>query len=184
MKRTDFPATALLFLLIINTSKKLDCHSIWNPPFVDDSWTVRVMVTPQDALCTTSSSSPSATPCQFYLLLENSRKSNNLGPILRCAAAFGIHTVVAVGYDKCSVDGSHGASKHVRIIAFPLAEQAAAFLREECQCQSLIGLLGCLPDGYAEKGYPVQYNCCDDYEFGSMSRTLDKNTKDNKIWIL
>ena len=49
----------------------------------------------------TSSTFPS-----LYLLLENPRKSNCLGPILRCASAFGIRTVVAVGYDKCSVEGS------------------------------------------------------------------------------
>lgn len=40
-----------------------------------------------------------------YLLLENLRKSNNLGPILRCASAFGITTVIAVGYAKCAVEG-------------------------------------------------------------------------------
>ena len=41
----------------------------------------------------------------IYLLLENPRKSNNLGPILRCASAFGITTVIAVGYAKCAVEG-------------------------------------------------------------------------------
>lgn len=33
---------------------------------------------------------------EVFLLLENPKKSNNLGPILRCAAAFGIRTVVFV----------------------------------------------------------------------------------------
>lgn len=44
-------------------------------------------------------------PTKIYLLVENPRKSNNLGPIIRCANAFGISTIVAIGYAKCSVDG-------------------------------------------------------------------------------
>ena len=42
---------------------------------------------------------------RLFILLENPSKGNNLGPILRCAIAFGINTVVAVGYEKCSVEG-------------------------------------------------------------------------------
>lgn len=44
--------------------------------------------------------------------------------------------------------GSHGASRHVRIIAFPTAEQAVTFLIKERGCKSIVGLLGCLPGGY------------------------------------
>lgn len=43
---------------------------------------------------------------RIYLLLENPKKNNNLGPILRCASAFGITTIVAVGYEKCAVEGT------------------------------------------------------------------------------
>jgi len=43
---------------------------------------------------------------EAFVLLENERKSNNLGPLLRCACAFGVQTIVAVGYDKCAVEGT------------------------------------------------------------------------------
>ena len=98
----------------------------------------------------------SDAPPQIFLLLENPHRSNDLGPILRCASAFGIQTIVAVGYEKCAVEGSHGASKHVQIIAFPTAEQAIAFLQTDCRCVSIIGLLGLLPGGYDSDSYQVE----------------------------
>jgi hypothetical protein len=101
-------------------------------------------------------SSAESLPPRIYILVENPRKGNNLGPIIRCANAFGITTVVAVGFEKCSVEGSHGASKNVEIVAYPTVEQAVAFLRgSECSCQSIIGLLGSMPDGYETDGYTV-----------------------------
>lgn len=101
-------------------------------------------------------SSAESLPPRIFILVENPRKGNNLGPILRCANAFGITTVVAVGFEKCSVEGSHGASKNVEIVAYPTVEQAVAFLRgPECSCRSLIGLLGSMPDGYETGGYAV-----------------------------
>ena len=42
---------------------------------------------------------------ELFLLLENCSKGNNLGSILRCASAFGITTIVAIGFSKCSVQG-------------------------------------------------------------------------------
>jgi len=112
----------------------------------------------------------------IYLLLENPRKSNNLGPILRCASAFGITTVIAVGYAKCAVEGSHGASKHINIIAFPTASQAVQYLRQDLGCDTLLGLLGGLPNGYDDtNGYPVGLlihptrdddNCITDFNHG------------------
>ena len=87
----------------------------------------------------------SRRPPKAYLLLENPRKSNNLGPILRCAAAFGISTVIAIGFSKCSVEGSHGASKYVEIIAFPTVNKAVASLRNECGNVSIVGILCGLP---------------------------------------
>lgn len=51
--------------------------------------------------------------------------------------------------------GSHGASKNVELVDFPTSGQAVEFLRKECQCQSIVGLLGPLPDGYDATGYPV-----------------------------
>lgn len=49
-------------------------------------------------------------PPHIYGLIENPRKGNNLGPFLRCACAFGIDTVVAIGYDKCAVEGQFSTS--------------------------------------------------------------------------
>jgi hypothetical protein len=69
--------------------------------------------------------------CHIVLLLENSRKNNNWGPVLRCASAFGIQTVVFVGFATCCVRGSHGADQHVEIIAFPTVRQAVDFIRHE-----------------------------------------------------
>jgi tRNA G18 (ribose-2'-O)-methylase SpoU len=62
------------------------------------------------------------------LLIENPGKGKNWGPLLRCCAAFGIRTIYVVGYDKCDIRGSHGASKHVTLKAFPTHEQAARAL--------------------------------------------------------
>ena len=82
----------------------------------------------------------------MYLLIENPSKGNNLGPILRCAAAFAVHQVIFVGYEKCGTDGSHGASRHVDIVAFPTFAQAATYLKgDECQVSDVIGVLGDLP---------------------------------------
>jgi hypothetical protein len=43
--------------------------------------------------------------------------------------------------------GSHGAAKHVQLIAFPTHAQAAAFLRNDLNCSVIFGLLGPLPGG-------------------------------------
>lgn len=67
---------------------------------------------------------------EVTLLIENPRKSTNWGPLLRCCAAFGISQIFVVGYDKCSVQGSHGASKHVELVAFPTHASAQAFLND------------------------------------------------------
>lgn len=98
---------------------------------------------------------PVSEPPRLYLLLENPKKSNNLGPILRCAAAFGVSQVVAVGYDKCSTQGSHGAAKHVSMIAFPTVDQTVSYLRNEQECKSLVGILGGVPNAYDASGYNV-----------------------------
>jgi hypothetical protein len=57
--------------------------------------------------------------------------------------------------------GSHGASKHVQIIAFPTSNQAVKWLQTECSCHSIVGLLGSFPDGYESM------NVFEDTELGS-----------------
>jgi hypothetical protein len=52
--------------------------------------------------------------------------------------------------------GSHGAAKHVRIINFPTTEQAVLFMRQECNCTKILGLLGSCPDSLDDNGYNIQ----------------------------
>jgi hypothetical protein len=97
--------------------------------------------TTEEVLCEASN------PPVITLLIENPGKGKNWGPLLRCCAAFGIETIYVVGYDKCDVRGSHGASKHVRLVAFPTHEQAAEALTAPNNKQTggggfeLVGLL-------------------------------------------
>ena len=65
------------------------------------------------------------------VMMENPTKTTNWGPLLRCCAAFGISQVLVVGYDKCNVQGSHGASKHVSLLAFPTHQQAYDYLQQK-----------------------------------------------------
>lgn len=85
---------------------------------------------------------------QITLLLENPTKSNNLGAILRCAVAFGITEIHVVGYDTCAVMGAHGANKHVKLVGFPIIQQAVNKLKLEAY--QIVGLLGPCPISAAE----------------------------------
>ena len=92
-------------------------------------------------------------PPKCYLLSYNPKKSTNLGPVLRCASAFGVYQIVLVGYAKCATAGAHGADKHVSIIAYPTFDQAVSYLKSDevgehdfggGGCSSIIGILnGC-----------------------------------------
>lgn len=100
-------------------------------------------------------------PPRIFLLLENPKKSNNLGPILRCAAAFAVTQVVVVGYDKCNTEGSHGASKHVEMVAFPALYQAVEYLRLPldqggCGCTSVMGMLSAGAGAFDKEGYETR----------------------------
>lgn len=97
----------------------------------------------------------STLPPRIYLLLENTHKANNLGTVLRCAAAFGVEQVIVVGCNKCSTHGSHGAAKHVSRVSFPGVEQAVSYLHDECNCKSLVGILGGVANAHDVSGYSV-----------------------------
>jgi hypothetical protein len=98
-------------------------------------------------------------PPRVFLLIENPKKSNNLGAIFRCAAAFSVTQIVLVGYDKCNTEGSHGAAKHVDRIAFPALSQAVDYLRNGAKCDTFMGLLCTGAAGaYSKEGYPVKDN--------------------------
>lgn len=90
---------------------------------------------------------------QVTLLIENPKKNTNWGPLLRCCAAFGIAQIFVVGYDTCSVQGSHGASKHVELLSFPTYGQAVGTLKKHNF--ELIGLLGSAANAYDETGHLV-----------------------------
>ncbi|KAL3945052.1 MAG: hypothetical protein SGBAC_000843 [Bacillariaceae sp.] len=90
---------------------------------------------------------------QVTLLIENPKKNTNWGPLLRCCAAFDIAQIFVVGYDTCSVQGSHGASKHVELVSFPTFGQAVEALKKHKF--QLIGVLGGAANAYDELGYMV-----------------------------
>lgn len=49
---------------------------------------------------------------QCYLVLSNpAGTKNNLGNLIRCAAAFAVAQVVVVGADRWSTHGAHGSHK-------------------------------------------------------------------------
>jgi hypothetical protein len=75
-------------------------------------------------------------PPEITLLIENPSKGKNWGPLLRCCSAFGISKIYVVGYDQCSVQGSHGASKHVQLISFPTHQAAVDFLTKQSNSSS------------------------------------------------
>jgi hypothetical protein len=110
-----------------------------------------------EASCTAAPAS--VLPPRIFLLIENPKKSNNLGAIFRCAAAFSVTQIVLVGYDKCNTEGSHGAAKHMDRIAFPTVSQAVDYLRNGAKCDTFMGLLCTGNAGaYSKEGYPVKDN--------------------------
>jgi predicted RNA binding protein YcfA (HicA-like mRNA interferase family) len=118
------------------------------------------------------------TPPEIVLLLENPRKGNNLGSILRCATAAGVRQILTVGFDKCAVQGSHGSYRHVRLVAFPTAAQAAQALPPRTAC---IGLLGAVPEGYHTDGYAV----CVDQDSGlATASLLDREESEDSLSLL
>ena len=46
-----------------------------------------------------------------YLVVANPSAKNNLGTLIRCAAAFSVEEVVVVGSSKWSTHGAHGSNK-------------------------------------------------------------------------
>ena len=102
---------------------------------------------------TTSENDDTPTHAQATLLIENPKKNTNWGPLLRCCAAFDIDQIFVVGYDTCSVQGSHGASKHVELVSFPTFGQAVETLKKHKF--QLIGVLGGAANAYEEAGQLV-----------------------------
>jgi hypothetical protein len=83
---------------------------------------------------------PTIAPPRIYIMIENPSKSNNLGPILRCGAAYSA-TFIFIGYQKCAIEGSHGANKHVQILAYPTFQQGVDYVKK-CGVRSIVGILG------------------------------------------
>ena len=95
----------------------------------------------------------SSSPPEVTLLIENFKKSNNWGPLLRCCAAFGISQIFVVGFDQCSVQGSHGSHKHVELLAFHNHQSAVEALRKNGF--QLVGLLHGASGAYSSHGSAV-----------------------------
>ncbi|CAM9929285.1 unnamed protein product [Discosporangium mesarthrocarpum] len=69
-----------------------------------------------------------------YLAIANPSVRNNLGTLIRCAAAFAVKEVVVVGVSKFSTHGAHGSQKHVQCVHFHDWATAAAYLRGDRRC--------------------------------------------------
>lgn len=48
---------------------------------------------------------------EAYIVVANPSSKNNLGTIIRCAAAFSVEEVIVVGAAKWSTHGAHGSNK-------------------------------------------------------------------------
>ncbi|CAM9225885.1 unnamed protein product [Choristocarpus tenellus] len=70
----------------------------------------------------------------LYLALSNPSTRNNLGNLIRCAAAFAVEEICVVGANKWSTHGAHGAHKHVRYTTFHDWTSAGAYLRGQKGC--------------------------------------------------
>mmetsp|Transcript_10328 Transcript_10328/g.21848 ORF Transcript_10328/g.21848 Transcript_10328/m.21848 type:complete len:384 (-) Transcript_10328:61-1212(-) len=66
---------------------------------------------------------------KWYLLLCNPSKTTHLGTLLRCAAAFQVHQVLLVGYDKFNCQGSFGSHLFLDIVVFPSWDSVHDYLR-------------------------------------------------------
>jgi len=66
---------------------------------------------------------------KWYLLLSNPSKTTHLGTLLRCAAAFQVHQVLLVGYDKFNCQGSFGSHLFLDIVVFPSWDSVHDYLR-------------------------------------------------------
>ena len=75
------------------------------------------------------SNSASRSSPRWYLLLSNPSKTTHLGTLLRCAAAFQVHQVLLVGYDKFNCQGSFGSHLFLDIVVFPTWDTVHDYLR-------------------------------------------------------
>ncbi|KAL7544929.1 hypothetical protein ACHAWF_008310 [Thalassiosira exigua] len=139
-----------------------------------------------------------------YLILSNPSKTTHLGTLLRCAAAFQVHQVLLVGYDKFNSQGSFGSHLFLDILAFPSWESVCDYLRRggeekgvadkninssECQKKhkinagrqliSLVGILGSFEGGeeiYSHQGVEAY----DDEGFVSLAPPEEKENKESR----
>jgi hypothetical protein len=61
----------------------------------------------------------------------------------------------------------------VKIVAFPVEEQAESYLRKELRCMSIVGVMGSIPDGYHRSGYQVheeETKCIADIKLSGLSK--------------
>ena len=85
----------------------------------------------------------SASKPQFYLIVHNVAKRNNLGQMLRSACAFGVAEVLIVGNKKnTAFFGAQGTQNYVKMRTFDRLGDAVAYAR--CQgCETITGVEIC-----------------------------------------
>mmetsp|Transcript_3356 Transcript_3356/g.7163 ORF Transcript_3356/g.7163 Transcript_3356/m.7163 type:complete len:349 (-) Transcript_3356:35-1081(-) len=66
---------------------------------------------------------------KWYMLISNPTKSNHLGTLLRCAAAFDVHQVLLVGFDKFNSQGSFGSHSFLDMVAFHSWDSVVEYLK-------------------------------------------------------
>ncbi len=66
---------------------------------------------------------------KWYMLVSNPSKSNHLGTLLRCAAAFDVHQVLLVGFDKFNSQGSFGSHSFLDMMAFHSWDSVMEYLK-------------------------------------------------------
>ena len=120
-----------------------------------------------------------------YLVLNNPKPTNNLGPLLRCAAAFAISEVVLVGYQKCNTEGAHGSDKHLHISSVTTWDHALEYIRIHSHVHNhlerttvdvhVIGILGNVFDyGVRKLKIKSSDNSSDDV-YEQLNNTTDSN---------
>lgn len=140
----------------------------------------------------TKTHNPNAAKNKWFLLIENPTKSNHLGTLLRCSAAFQCHQVLLVGYEKFNCQGSFGSHMFLDIVAFHCWDAAMEYLKggaclmtsnnqgfDDISCReasavndtqhkekiSIVGILGACGGGdevFSPEGMNV-YNLCNGY---------------------
>lgn len=136
-----------------------------------------------------------------YLLLNNPKPNNNLGPLLRCASAFSISQVMMIGYLKCNTEGAHGANKHLLMTSTTTWDHAFRDLRncynDEIQVVGIVRYIhsfdevvltveskNCGQENKVYKSFPVHTRPFSDSAVAYCFLLIDRNEESLNISLL